>query len=133
VIVESSLTEGELGYLLLGAVLKTLYDRETLDCFRGVNPHRHCANAAFERYEGAPWLKIGDHRWEAWSSEIITQCYEILSAQNTMDPQTLDLWIRAVGGESKDFWELHRLCVSRELMASLVERGGNPLRALKIG
>ena len=131
-VVESSLNEGELGYYLLGAILKTLYDKNELDFFRGNNVHPHSPNAAFECYDGAPWLKLGEHRWDSWSSEIVMQAYEILAAQQVMEPQTLDLWIRAFGGESKDFWEMHRLCVSRQVMASLVERGGHPLRALKI-
>ena len=131
-VVESSLAEGELGHFLCAAVLKTLHSEGRLLVFRAPHPHPLCPEVAFENFDSAPWLKIGEDRWDSWSSEVVMLCYERLRAFQVHDLHLLDLWIRAFCGESKDFWEMHRLCVSRQVMASLVERGGQPLRALKI-
>ena len=131
-VVESSLAEGELGWFLLAVVLNTLHSDGRLAVFRGPQSHPLCAEAPYENYDGAPWLKLGDELWEGWSSEVVMLCYEKLQGVNVHQPKVLDLWIRAFGGETQDFWEMHRLCISRQVMASLVERGGHPLRALKI-
>ena len=131
-VVESSLAVGELGRFLLAAVINTLQSEGRLALFRAPQPHPLCLEAAYENFDGSPWLKLGDERWDSWSSEVVMLCYEKLQGFHVHHPNILDLWIRAFGGETQDFWEMHRLCISRQVMASLVERGGHPLRALKI-
>lgn len=138
--VESSVRAGDLGGFLVAAVLKTLESSAGLKTYRGPElpsfllPESSSVQATWDHevFDGAPWLKIGEHRWEAWSSDVVMVVYERVEAYKTQDPLALDLWLRALGGESQNYWEMQSLCHSRQVMASLVERGGNPLRALKL-
>jgi hypothetical protein len=130
--VKTSIVKGELGYHLTAAIWWTLNERKILGKWLGKASHDACAGMKVDHLDDLPWLSVGDHVWESWSSEVVIQCYEALGAYRCSSANALNCWIRAVGGEADDFWGLHRLSVSQQLMVSLVERGGNPLVALKL-
>lgn len=131
-VVESSMVSGDLGFFLLAACLRTLDLNERLGLYRGCACPEGMTELPFEPFDAAPWLKIGEQRFEAWSSDLVMVVYELVGGWDLHDALALDLWARALGGESQTYWEMQHLSSSRQLMASLVERGANPLRALKI-
>lgn len=129
--VSSNLQKGELGYALLGAVLRTLFLKEGLSGLRGhASAQALACGASFQQGQDFPFLSLDEESWDEWSSELVMNLYTRLEGFRLHDDLALDLWILAVGGEARDFWELHRLSGSNTVMASLIERGGHPLRAL---
>lgn len=131
--VQTSLVKGELGYYLAAAIWWTLVESNSLGKWYAKTAHEGCPDMKIEpSYDASIWLSLGDQVWSSWSSEIVMECYERLKAHRCSSATTLNYWVRAVGGEADDFWDMHRLCVSQALMVSLVERGGNPFVALKL-
>jgi hypothetical protein len=124
--------KGDLGMFLLSAALRTLQIDEKLTVFRGIEFPPWLEEVPFDSFDGSPWLKVDDQRWDHWSSDMVLLLYDKVGGHRVHDPLALDLWIRALGGESDNFWKMHQLSSSRQMMSSLIERGGNPLRALKL-
>lgn len=119
----------------MAAVLKTLIDQERLSGFNGDWPKEFFDPEDFQAEDSenkGPWLKVGGDSWEAWAPEVVLALYADLGGARLENPETLDLWLLAVGGEARRYWELQQSSISRTIMASLVERGANPLRALQI-
>mgnify|MGYP006425219317 CR=1 FL=1 len=121
--------------MLVAAVLKTLLGQEALEDFHGAWP-AELMDEELPFLETPPekglWLKVGKEEWKEWSPEVVLSLYSELGGARVAEPATLDLWLLAVGGEVSRYWELQQGSLSRPIMASLVERGANPLRALQI-
>jgi hypothetical protein len=122
--------------MLLAAVLKTLVEQDRLESYQGSWPTEYLGEESSflePSSVGDGWLQVGNEIWGAWSPDVVLALYTDLGAARLENAGTLDLWLLAVGGEVRRYWELQQSSLSRAIMASLVERGANPLRALQLG
>jgi len=127
---------GQKGRVLVAAVAQALLDQDRLEFFSGHWPEEFLKAfpplPCVESPEAGCWLQVGQDRWNEWTPEVVLTLYTELGGARLEQTLTLDLWLLAVGGEVGRYWELQQNSLSRPIMASLVERGANPLRALRL-
>lgn len=128
-----SVERGDPGYYLALAVAYSIQERFQL---KKLKVRR--SDVWFDKLEASTmsedssFLKMNHLEIEEYHDDLIYPLYEKLEGTKLRSMEALNFWIRAWAPGSDTLMKIHHLALSGEVLASLVERGGQILKALKM-
>lgn len=133
IVFKSSIQAGEEGYFLIRVIAESLLLSEKLTRLE-LNHTQPC----WEEYpvqitdEALPFCSINDYVIKSYHEDLLHEFYDQLNGRSITKPNLLNLWLRAWSPESTELFDLIQKSHSLAVLASLVERGANPLAAIKL-
>jgi hypothetical protein len=133
IVLKSSTQAGEEGYFLIRVIAESLRLSEKL-----IRVELNHTGPCWEEYpahvaeEKLPFCSINDYVIQSYHQDLLHEFYDQLNGRSISQPHLLNLWMRAWGSESTELFELIQKSHSLAVVASLVERGANPLAAIKL-
>ncbi|MBF0196354.1 MAG: hypothetical protein HQL32_01520 [Planctomycetes bacterium] len=129
----TSIKRGQEGFYLIMAIAHTLFAQEKLrELEVKVDDPLLSRLSPFITAEDCPFLKLNASIMNEYNEALFLNFYQVLKASQIQDPTALNLWIRANSPTATTPMDIYSKSLSREVLASLVERGGNVLKALHL-
>lgn len=128
----SSVRFGEPGFALVHAVILTLDELGLLESLEvtAVAPEWKGFSPVVSKAK-LPFLQVGKQGWDKVDQAYISEVYRTVGASRVTREATLSAWIRALVPDASGVWDYYSRCPRPEILASLVERGGDVLSALR--
>ena len=132
-VLKSSVQENDPGYFLIRVIAESLQLSEKLIRIE-VNHELACWNEYSMQVteDELPFCSINDYVIESYQEELLHEFYDQLNGRSITQANLLNLWMRAWSPDCTDLFELIQKSHSLAVLASLVERGANPLAAIKL-
>jgi len=133
IVFKSSAKRGDEGFFLALAIAKTLASSDKLSRVELTHP-----DVAWERFNhhivsaNLPYCDLNGMVHSTYHEDLLVMMYEQLDGRLASDPDLLNLWVRAWSGNATEVFELIQASKNLPVLASLVERGGNPLWSIKL-
>lgn len=133
IVLRSSIKPGEDGYFLIRVIVESLSLSEKLS-----RVELNYISPCWQDYptqtseEDFPFCQINDYVIESYHEELLHEFYDQLNGRSITQSKLLNLWMRAWSPDSSELFELIQKSHSLAVLASLVERGANPLAAIKL-
>jgi len=133
VVFKTSFKRGDDGFYLALTIASILHDYELLSRVEVKEE-----DDAWKDYsvsvvnEKLPAYQIHDVVYKKYDPDTLITLYDQLNGRSASSLKVLNLWMRAWSGDSTELFEVIQKSQSLPVLASLVERGANPLLAMKL-
>ena len=132
-IFRTSAKSGESGFYLALVIAKSLELSGKLSRVELSEEDQQWDSYHVQMSEGKlPYCAINDYIIGEYNEEILHQLYDSLNGRYITDQDLLNLWMRAWSPNNEGLFDMIQSSYSLPVLASIVERGGNPLAAIRL-